>query len=60
MLDPMHLRDLAARMFALAIQTQDREFAEHLARRASDYLDQAAELEKAAAPQPQPDEPEKT
>jgi hypothetical protein len=49
MLDPKHLREIAARMFAVAVQTQDRELAEHLACRASDYLDEAAELDRAAA-----------
>ena len=46
---PEYLRKVAARMFALAMQTPNREFARHLAFRASDYLDQAAELEKAVA-----------
>jgi hypothetical protein len=43
--DSKHLRDLAARMFALSITTRDEDLARRLALRASDYLDQAKELE---------------
>jgi hypothetical protein len=54
--DAKHLRDVAARMFAVAMTTRDTEFAGHLARRASDYLDQAAELERAAEKGQQPED----
>ena len=57
--DPKHLRELAARMFALSRATHDQELAQHLALRASDYIDRAIELEKAAAQRPRTDEPEK-
>jgi hypothetical protein len=49
MTDPNHLRQLAARMLDLSRTIDDKELAGRLALRASDYLDQAAEAEKAAA-----------
>jgi hypothetical protein len=57
------LRLMAVRMFAVALSTRDRELAQRLTLRASDYLDQAGELERAnatvtqQAQQPQPDDP---
>jgi hypothetical protein len=57
--DPKHLREVAARMLATAIQAKDTDWASQLSRRASDYLDEAAELERVAARRPRPDEPEK-
>ena len=56
MANPEHLRELAARMFAIAIRSKEVEFATHLALRASDYLDQAAELEKITNAQPEEQE----
>jgi hypothetical protein len=47
--DPNHLRQLAARMIDLSRTIDDKDLAARLASRASDYLDQAAEIEKAAA-----------
>jgi hypothetical protein len=38
---------MAARMFAVALSSRDKKLAERLTLRASDYLDQAAELERA-------------
>jgi hypothetical protein len=58
--NPKSLREIVARMFAIAVQAKDTEFASHLARRASDYLDQAVKLERAAAKRSQSDEPERT
>jgi hypothetical protein len=57
MSDPTHLRDVAARMFALSMQVEDQEFAAHLALRASDYLTEAEQMEReaAAAQKPQKD-----
>jgi hypothetical protein len=60
MSDPDLLRQMAARMFAVALSSRDRKLAERLTLRASDYLDQAAELERTKpaitqqAQQPQP------
>jgi DNA repair photolyase len=45
MADSKHFRDLAARMFSLAIATRDEAFARRLAFRASDYLDRAMALQ---------------
>jgi hypothetical protein len=50
MLNPNHLREVAARMFALSMAARDEDFARRLALRASDYLDQATELENAKVP----------
>jgi hypothetical protein len=47
--DPTHLRDAAARLFALSMQVEDQDLAGHLALRASDYLTQAEEMEREAA-----------
>jgi hypothetical protein len=47
MSDPDLLRQMAARMFAVALSSRDKKLAERLTLRASDYLDQAAELERA-------------
>jgi hypothetical protein len=57
--NPEHLRELAARMFAVAMQSRDIDLARHLALRASDYLDQAAELERIAEKRSQAEESEK-
>jgi hypothetical protein len=57
--DPKQFREVAARMLATAIQAKDTYWASQLSRRASDYLDEAAELERVAARRPRPDEPEK-
>jgi hypothetical protein len=56
--NPKRLRDLAARMFALSITTRDENLARRLALRASDYLDQAIEIENAKEPE-EPVDPEK-
>lgn len=56
MLDPTHLRNVAARMFALCLQLEDKELAAHLALRASDYLSQAEDLERKAAAAQKPQE----
>jgi hypothetical protein len=60
--DTGQLRDLAARMLVLALGAKDQHLLEWLVIRASDYLEQATELEAAAqstavqqAQQPQPD-----
>jgi hypothetical protein len=55
MADATHLRDVAARMFALSMQVEDQELAAHLALRASDYLTQAEELEHEAAAAQKPE-----
>ncbi len=47
MLDTKHLRDLAARLFALSLTANDESLARSFALRASDYLDQAIDLERA-------------
>jgi hypothetical protein len=56
MSDPTHLRDVAARMFAISMQVEDRELARHLALRASDYLTQAEELERDASAAQKPEQ----
>jgi hypothetical protein len=45
--DASHLRDLAARMLALALTAKDQRLLEWLSVRAGEYLDQAAALEAA-------------
>jgi hypothetical protein len=50
MLDAAHLRDLAARMLALAVGAKDQPLREWLCIRAGDYLDQARVLEAAKPP----------
>jgi hypothetical protein len=73
MAEPGNLRQLAERMLALAMTTEDEELAQLLATRAGEYLDQARALEAATPPigeapqhvaqqaeQPQPDDPAKT
>jgi hypothetical protein len=67
--DAKRLRDIAARMLAVAVDAKDQKFQELLSKRAGEYLDQAAVLEAAgsSAPQettpqaqhPQPDSPQK-
>ena len=42
------LRELAARMLALAMNANDQQMLESLCTRAGEYLDQAAALEAAA------------
>jgi hypothetical protein len=49
--NPTHLRELASRMFALSMTTGDKDLGRRLALRASDYLDQAIELEGAKEPE---------
>jgi hypothetical protein len=58
--DAKHLREVATRMFAIALQTERPEVAKYLAHRASNYLDQADELEKvtSVAKETHPDDPE--
>jgi hypothetical protein len=60
--DAAQLRDLAARMLALAMNAEDQRWLEQLCVRAGEYLDQATALESAApqatvqqAQQPQSD-----
>jgi len=48
--DPNRLRYVAAQMVALSMTARDEDFARRLALRASDYLDQAIELENAKVP----------
>jgi hypothetical protein len=62
MAEPENLRQLAERMLALAMKTEDEELAQLLATRASQYLDRARALEHVAqqAERPQPDDPAKT
>jgi hypothetical protein len=50
MANPEHLRLVAQRMMALALESSGEEVACLLRVRASEYLDQAAELEAAARP----------
>jgi hypothetical protein len=47
MAEPENLRQLAERMLALAMKTEDEELAQLLATRAGEYLDQARALEVA-------------
>jgi hypothetical protein len=49
------LRRMAERLLALAIQSPDKQIAHELTARASEYLDQASELEAARRA---PEEPE--
>jgi hypothetical protein len=70
MAEPENLRQLAERILALAMTTEDKELAQLLTTRAGEYLDQAGALEAAVRPigeapqhvaqqaeQPQPDDP---
>ena len=59
MLNPKNLREIAAQMLAVAMHAKETKLGDYLARRASDYLDQAADLERAAAQTSPPDEPGK-
>jgi hypothetical protein len=47
MTDPEHLRTVAVRMLATALETSDEELARTLAERASEYFDRAAAIEAA-------------
>jgi hypothetical protein len=47
--DAAQLRDLAARMLALAMDVKNQQFRERLCVRASEYFDQAEALEAAGA-----------
>jgi hypothetical protein len=67
--DVKRLRDIAARMLAVAVDAKDQKVQELLSKRAGEHLDQAGVLEAAgsSAPQettpqaqhPQPDNPKK-
>ena len=48
--DAAQLRELAARMLALALDAKDQQLLERLCVGASDYLDQAIALEAAQPP----------
>jgi hypothetical protein len=50
MLDAAQLREMAARMLALAMQAKDDQLLEQLCVRAGEYLDQAGLLEAAKPP----------
>lgn len=50
MSDTAQLRDLAARLLALAMDTQDQHLLERLCVRAGEYLDQAIALEATVSP----------
>jgi hypothetical protein len=50
MADAAHLRRMAERLLAAALQSTDEEIARALTARASEYLDQAAALEAAHPP----------
>jgi hypothetical protein len=66
MSDPELLRLMATHLLGVAISSRDPELAERLTLRASDYLEQANELERASATaaqqaqHPQPGDPERT
>ncbi len=53
--DTKYLRDLAARMFVLSLTTNDENLARSFALRASDYLDQAIDLERVETRPPEPE-----
>ena len=50
MLDAAQLRELAARVFALAMHAKDQNLLEQLCVRAGEYLDQAMAIETAQRP----------
>lgn len=62
MADPRHLRAMAERILALAINAGDPKLTDWLSIRAGEYLDQAQALETQQvarqAEQPQPNEPD--
>ena len=63
MVNPVHLRRMAERMLAQALQNPDEELRRMLAVRASEYLDQASAIEAgqpslSEAPQLVPDQSE--